>query len=41
MSSTQYGPITATSVGKGNYTVSFMFTKVELYTIAIKLGASF
>lgn len=39
-STTQYGPFTAKSLGDGTYTVDFMFTKVDLYTIELKLASS-
>jgi hypothetical protein len=35
-----YGPFTAVSNSDGSYNVTFQFTKVQAYTIHIKLGAN-
>jgi hypothetical protein len=33
-----HGPINASNIGPGLYSASFMFTKVESYTVSMKLG---
>lgn len=33
-----HGPINASNIGPGLYSASFMFTKIESYTVSVKLG---
>lgn len=36
----EYGPFTAVSNQDGTYTVDFMFTVVDLYTLSLKLDST-